>query len=169
MRVTKSMIMIEEMLKYKPYLLTIARKKLVVSNQMWAEDLVHETFYKAGKSIDQYNGDIAKISTWLASITKNLCIDFNRKKVNNEVKLQCFNSFESHNYYASRKNTINIRKYLAELPDRDQKLLRMKYFFDMSSKEMAQIIGVSPNNVPMLIKRAKDKLFKVLMKNGVRM
>lgn len=121
------------MINYKPFLLRIAKSTLTARNQMWAEDLVQETFLKAVSSSSQFNGNSGKISSWLASITKNTCIDFNRKKVNQEFRFENLQYFSESQLFPLNKGKLDVRYYLNLLKEREQKALRLKYFFKLSS------------------------------------
>lgn len=50
-------------------------------NDVLAEELLQETFYKAIKNINKFN-NTCKVSTWLCQIAKNTWIDFLRKEKN---------------------------------------------------------------------------------------
>lgn len=50
-----------------------------VRNQQDIEDLVQETFIKAHRSIDRFDGR-SKVTTWLGRICENTCIDHLRRR-----------------------------------------------------------------------------------------
>ena len=49
---------------------------------------------------------------------------------------------------------------LAYLPERQQKIIRMRYFEDLSGNEIADILGMTPGNVRVQLSRALDTLEK---------
>lgn len=143
---------------YHNYLTSIARKKLAKGNKQWAEDIVQETFYKASINKSKYDSSKGKMITWLTTITVNLCMDFHRKKVNQEIKCDDFSFFEGHAAPKRTEFSFEVRKYLKQLSFNEQCVIRMRYFFKMSAKEMESILGVKAGNIPMIHKRALDKL-----------
>lgn len=155
------------MTKYTNYLRAVARKKLTSNNQVWVDDIVQETFYKAFKNRDKFDGDKSKLKTWLTTITINLCADYNRKKVNQEVRYDSFSYFQRRYEKESHTISIKVRKYLNKLSYNEQSVIRMKFFFNMTAKEMAPVLGVKPGNIPMMYKRAIEKLRNIMKDNGL--
>ena len=51
------------------------------------------------------------------------------------------------------------------LPERQQKIIYMSYFQNMQSDEIAQVLGLTPGNVRVLLSRAIDKLSKTYSEN----
>lgn len=52
---------------------------LLVNDKEVAEDLTQDTFIKAYKYMNQFNGE-SQIFTWLVRISRNVAIDYLRKK-----------------------------------------------------------------------------------------
>ena len=162
-----SIFMEKEISVYHNYLLKVAYTKLSPALKHWSEDIVQETFIKAIKYKDSFDAEKSQLKTWLVTITVNLCKDFNKKKVNNEMKYDSFSFFQESYEMSSSDIAINIRKYLKELSSTEQRLIRMKFFFDMTAKEIALILGIKHNNIPMMYKRAIKKLRDILEDRGI--
>ncbi|MBO6206809.1 MAG: sigma-70 family RNA polymerase sigma factor [Lachnospiraceae bacterium] len=63
---------------YQQYARTVYRYlKSVTHNEDVAEELTQETFYRAIRSIDRFDGS-CKVSTWLCAIAKNLYLSYLR-------------------------------------------------------------------------------------------
>ena len=150
------------------YLRKVALNNLPKSNRDFAEDMVQDAFYKASKNFDKFDTNAGKLITWMATIVQNNCRDFLRKKVNQEVKFDDFSQFEGLHEELNDEKTFNIRHYLGSLSDNEQRVIRMRYFLNMSAKEMAPILGVKPGNIPMMHKRAIQKLKALLEDDGIQ-
>jgi len=57
-----------------------ARKFLGEKYIDWVDDLTQEAMIKALVNQDKYNERVADLDAWLYTLTKNLCLDFMRKK-----------------------------------------------------------------------------------------
>lgn len=122
-----------------------------------ADDIFQETFVKAITTIKQnrYSGD-GKFLSWLTRISHNLIIDFFRQeKANNLVSAD-----NEDTNILNRKNlsegTIedeiitgqildDVRTLVNALPEEQRKVVEMRYYQDMSFKEIAEHTGVSIN------------------------
>lgn len=122
-----------------------------------ADDIFQETFVKAITTIKQnrYSGD-GKFLSWLTRISHNLIIDFFRQeKANNLVSAD-----NEDTNILNRKNlsegTIedeiitgqildDVRTLVNALPEDQRKVVEMRYYQDMSFKEIAEHTGVSIN------------------------
>ena len=47
---------------------------------------------------------------------------------------------------------------ISRLPERQQMIVKMRYFENRSGEEIAQRLGITPGNVRVLLSRAIDKL-----------
>ena len=151
------------------YLRKIARQHLFDANTDWAEDIVQDTFVKAYKNIEKYSSDKGKLQTWLTTITINLCRDFNRKKVNLERKYDDLNSFQHLVDSTESEMIFDFSNYTDVLSSKELKVIEMRYFLKMSAKEMEPLLGVKANSVPMISKRALEKLRMNFLSRGMNL
>lgn len=128
-----------------------------VKNEDLANDLFQDTFVKAITTIKQgryvENGHFA---AWVSRIAHNLIIDYFRQ-VKNE-NLQSTDDDESNilNRKELSQSTIeddmvasqihtDVRRLIRTLPARQRQVLVMRYYKNMSFKEIADTTGVSIN------------------------
>ena len=128
-----------------------------VKNEDLANDLFQDTFVKAITTIKQgryvENGHFA---AWVSRIAHNLIIDYFRQ-VKNE-NLQSTDDDESNilNRKELSQSTIeddmvasqihnDVRRLIRTLPDSQREVLVMRYYKNMSFKEIADTTGVSIN------------------------
>ena len=129
----------------------------IVRNQDLTEDIFQETFPKVIMTIKQGRyTDNGKFKAWITRIAHNLIIDNFRQERNentisnddvevdllNDMKL-CDSNIEDDmvqdQVYADIKNLVK------HLPENQREVLEMRYYQDMSFKEIADLTGVSIN------------------------
>ena len=158
----------KEISVYHNYLLKVAYSKLSPALKHWSEDIVQEAFIKAIKYKDNFDSEKSQLKTWLVTITVNLCKDFNKKKVNNEMKYDSFAFFQDSYEMDSNNKALKVRAYLKELSVPEQRLIRMKFFFGMTAKEIAPILEIKHTSIPMMSKRTLKKLRRIMEDSGVK-
>lgn len=139
-------------------------KKLVYSTVYYytkdrqdADDLSQEVFLRLYKSLGNYNPEF-KFSTWTIRITKNLCVDFMRKRHIASVSIDEFESLSREEDTPERKylhseKSKEIRQAINELPEKYKTLILLYHQNGASYKEMADKLGQ-----PMSI--IKNRLFR---------
>jgi RNA polymerase sigma-70 factor (ECF subfamily) len=122
-----------------------------------AEDIFQETFVKAITTLKQgrYVAD-GRFGAWLTRIAHNLVIDSFRQErnentiSNDEVEVDLFNDADlcDDNIEMRMVNEQvlgDVRRLVDALPDNQREVLYMRYYQDLSFKEIAAITGVSIN------------------------
>lgn len=129
----------------------------MVRDRDLADDIFQETFIKAITTIRQgrYN-DMGKFSAWLYRIARNLAVDsFRAEKGENLVSADDAD-YDVLNRRELAEDTIedvmvdlqieeDLRRLVDRLPDVQRQVLEMRYYQDLSFKEIAEITGVSIN------------------------
>jgi len=129
----------------------------IVRNQDLTEDIFQDTFLKVIMTIKQGRyTDTGKFKAWITRIAHNLIIDNFRQERNentvsndemevdllNDMKL-CDSNIEDD--MVNEQVYSDIRKLVKHLPDNQREVLEMRFYQDMSFKEIADITGVSIN------------------------
>lgn len=122
-----------------------------------ADDIFQETFVKAITTIRQgrYN-DMGKFSAWITRIARNLVIDSFRAEKSEAVLSTDDTNFDILNRRELAEETIedaiidlqiedDLRRLIDELPDTQREVLNMRFYRDLSFKEIAELTGVSIN------------------------
>lgn len=122
-----------------------------------ANDIFQETFVKAIMTINQgryvENG---KFSAWITRIAHNLIIDAFRQEKNENLQSCDLEDVDILNRKELSEDTIedeliinqihaDIRKLVKALPESQQEVLLMRYYKNMSFKEIADVTNVSIN------------------------
>ena len=129
----------------------------IVRSQETAEDLFQETFVKAITTIQQgrYTAN-GKFGAWLTRIAHNLIIDVFRQErnentvSNDETEVDLLNDAalceENVEMQMVNEQTLSdVRRLLDALPDNQREVVYMRFYQDLSFKEISEITGVSIN------------------------
>lgn len=129
----------------------------IVRNRDLTEDIFQETFVKVIMTIKQgryiENG---KFKAWITRIAHNLIIDYFRQErsentiSNDDVEVDLFNNIKLcdgtiEDMIVRNQVLSDIKKLIQHLPDSQREVLEMRYYQDLSFKEIADITGVSIN------------------------
>ena len=147
--------------KYSAWMYTIAYSYLHSAAD--AEDAVHEAFISIIKNIDHVL-DVHSDETkgFLAIITIRKSIDIIRKRDN----LTCVDpDYISDKFSFPLPGDNGLADLLATLNPRYREILLLKYDIGLSTKEIANLLGIKKETVNKLIWRAKTSL-KKLIKEG---
>lgn len=129
-----------------------------------AEELTSETFYRAVKNIDSYNGN-CKMSVWLCEIAKNLYIDYLRKSERKNISIEEQEFPAEENIilrYEDKEQTLNIHKILHALEEPYKEVFSLRIFSELSYKEIGDIFGKSDGWARVTFFRAKEMILKKL-------
>ena len=129
----------------------------IVRDRDLADDIFQETFVKAIVTIRQGRyKDFGKFSAWISRIARNLAIDsFRAEKSDAEISADS-TDYDILNRRELSEDTIedamidlqiesDVRSLIEELPESQKEVLTMRYYKDMSFKEIAEQTGVSIN------------------------
>jgi RNA polymerase sigma factor (sigma-70 family) len=143
------------LLRYKSKVYTYIY--LIVRNRELTEDIFQDTFIKAIATIQQGRYvESGKFVAWVNRIAHNLIIDhFRREKNENTFSSDAVDYDIINNAKLSEKSiedTMSNEQVLADvvhlinfLPPSQQKVIKMRYFEDLSFKEIAERTDVSIN------------------------
>ncbi|HUO85701.1 MAG TPA: RNA polymerase sigma factor [Thermoanaerobaculia bacterium] len=136
-------------------------------NPQAAEDATQEVFVKMIRSAQQFQGD-AKLSTWLFSITANLCRDHLRKadnkpKESEEVLLSIAGGLpRADEELEAREDERRVQQALLQLTAEQREAILLSRYQGLSYAEIAKIAGCSEGAVKTRVFRAMETLKKVL-------
>ena len=129
----------------------------IVRNVTLAEDLFQETFMKVITTIRQGNySESGRFGAWLTRIAHNLIIDYFRQDKsentvsNDESEVDLFNDADLSDDDVETKlgNSqvlSDVRRLLGALPSSQREVVYMRFYQDLSFREIADLTGVSIN------------------------
>ena len=129
----------------------------IVKNEDIANDIFQETFVKAIMTIKQGRyTDNGKFPAWISRIAHNLIIDHFRQEKSENMQSADLEDIDILNRKELCEATIedliisdqimsDVKYLINELPELQKEVLKMRYYQNLSFKEIAEITGVSIN------------------------
>lgn len=126
-----------------------------------AEDAAQETFIRAYNAIDRYDTE-RKFSTWLLSIATNYCIDQLRKRRLFTLSFDEMPFFDLSDNGPGPEGTIlmderqrQVRQLLCSLSETDRAAVTLRYWYDYSYEEIAEVLHLTNSAVKSRLHRAR--------------
>lgn len=135
-------------------------------NREVTEDLVSTTFMKVFCNIKKFEHKGFSFSSWVYKIATNNLVDYYRKQGRViEIDIETTVSLASNEKTPEEQmedfhNKKVIKWVLDQLPKKYEKVLSLKFFAELSNSEIAETMGISPNNAGVLIHRASKSFQK---------
>ncbi len=133
---------------------------LLTKNRDDAEDITQETFLKVKRHLKSFEGR-SSVKTWLYRIATNEAKRFFKKRESEKhVKIPEIrdNNFESERYE-------RLRYALEKIDKESYEILYLKFFKNLTEKEIAFILDIPTGTVKSRLHNAKEKLKKEIQ-NG---
>ena len=117
-----------------------------------AEDITQEVFYKIWACREAMT-EVQNIDSWIATVTRNLCFNFLKKKA---LEIKVKTGFEIDNSkivddvddYISYKERLSLLDdAVTQLTPQQQVIFKLKKRIGMKNDEIAQYLNLSPNTV----------------------
>lgn len=143
-------------------------------NENDAEDITIQTFSKAFDKIHTFK-DNYEFKTWLIAISKNIHIDLLRKRkssvshTSNSNKDDDFHGIidespSPEDKLITEQNLAKLLRDIKKLKPHYQEVINLRYFQELSYKEIAQQLNEPMNNVKVKLLRAKKLLAEIIKK-----
>jgi RNA polymerase sigma-70 factor (ECF subfamily) len=146
-----------------------------IKNENDAEDITIQTFSKAFDRIETYKEQYT-FKTWLITISKNIHIDLLRKaksSINSKIT-----DHEDDKVYKvadesptpedkliTEQNLAKLLRDIKKLKPHYQEVINLRYFQELSYKEISQELEEPMNNVKVKLLRAKKLLAEIIKKH----
>jgi len=127
--------------------------------KQYAADCFQEVLINIWKSLDKFKNE-SSLSTYLYRITVNTTITFNKKqksKWRSTEEMKGHFSIEATEIEEENEQLQKLRKAISEL-ENEQRILITMVLEGIANKEIAEILGMTPNNVGVKIHRIKQLL-----------
>ena len=140
-----------------------------------AEDAAQETFLRAYKNLRRYDSD-RPFATWLLSIASHFCIDQLRKRraqlLSIEGPLPAHPALMSENTDGPEEQATaserqeRVQQLLDTLPDDYKQAVVLRYWYDMSYEEIAEVMESSVSAIKSRLFRARRQMAEVGTEEG---
>lgn len=126
------------------------------------EECISDTFLGAFENARQFKGDQEDFRKWLCTIAKFKAIDKQRKISRDPSVTEIFEKYNpvesAEEEFFARQSIDEVLKMMNELQTMDKDIFMMKYFLNMSNKDIAIHLGLTKASVDNRIYRGKKKL-----------
>ncbi len=146
-----------------------------VKDNHTADDIISSTFEKVFLHLRDYDSGKGAFSTWIFRIALNEMSSLYRKQnASKETTWEEF--FDPADKRATPEQQVVTKEgdryllcTLEKLPERERKIVSMKYFMGISNKEIAEALDMTPSNVGVILHRTLGKLKGMLEEAGYEM
>jgi RNA polymerase sigma-70 factor, ECF subfamily len=148
----------------------------MLNNSGEAEEAAQEAFIRAYTRLDSYNPE-HKFSTWMLSITSNYCIDIIRKRralllsldepLPPHPALMSDNSKGPEAQMMINEQQDMVQTLLNELPEDYRQAVVLRYWYDLSYEEIAEMMDTTVSAIKSRLFRARRQLAEVSQDNGL--
>lgn len=148
----------------------------MLGNADEAEQAAQEAFIRAWTRLDAYN-PAHKFSTWLLSITSHYCIDQIRKR--RAILLSIDEPLPTHPALMSETSSLPearvaeseqqvvVQNLLETLPADYRQAVVLRYWYDMSYEEIAEVMETTVSAIKSRLFRARRQLAKTGVQMGI--
>ncbi len=130
-----------------------------------AEDAAQETFLRAYTRLSTYQTD-KKFSSWLLAIASHYCIDRLRRRRFTWLSLDELpplnQTADEHNHpekaAIQQEERDEVRKLLNRLPPQYRAAVILRYWYELSYREIAEVMGTTESAIKSRLYRAREML-----------
>lgn len=145
----------------------------MVGDSQTAEEITQDVFVRVWEKADTYRQEQSKVSTWLTSITRYRSIDVLRRRgVRPELNSVSWAEVPPHAQPVGDNDpeetaeqeleSLRIRRAIAALPPEQQQALGMAFFYGLTHRQIAELLGDPLGTVKTRIRLGMKKLRELL-------
>ncbi len=136
-----------------------------LARQEVAQDICQETFLRAWRSLPRFSLKGGSFQAYLFKIAHNLIIDLSRKKkefsIDNYQEVASFEQDLDENII-KEEDIKKVREAIDKLGDAERQIIILRYFEEMTSVEVAKVVGVRHGALRVRTHRILKKLKGIL-------
>ena len=145
-----------------------------VKNSDIADDIVSDTFLKVCKSLYTFDSKKASFSTWISRIAIRTLTDYYRWQSHRQGNVEWEDIYAPaapekdtpESKFLNAENRKELLLALDKLEEREKRIVELKFWGDLSNKEIADTLDLTPNNVGVILHRAMGKLKNILSREN---
>ena len=120
----------------------------IVLNHDDTDDVLQNTFVKVFQNLNKFKGE-SKLFSWVYRIATNEALTFlNQKSKKSGISSETLqnhtiNNLKADIYFDGNEIQIKLQKAIAQLPEKQHLVFKMKYFEELKYEEISEILGTS--------------------------
>lgn len=144
----------------------------IVASHEDAQDATQETFVRVFRNIRQYAGD-SSLKTWIFRIATNEALRLCERRTHNDtlpidgVQDEGVGTKPDAFFDNTDEVVARLQKAIKRLPRKQQLAFNMRYYDDMSYREIAEVTGMTEASVKANYHVAKEKIKVFMTSNQV--
>lgn len=140
----------------------------MVGSHAEADDLTQETFIKVYQSLPTFRHE-SSVETWIYRIAINKGLNYLRRmKIRHTLGLELADTATELGEFKIDKSGHNLlRQAITKLPPRQQMVVILRSFQELSFKEIAAVLNMTENAAKVNFSHAVRNLRQVFLKMGV--
>lgn len=140
------------------YVLSLSRDESI------AEEVTQETFFKAMRNINQFNGT-CKLYVWLCQIAKNTYFTLyqKQKRIVSDIDLDLFDTTSDlETDYLDKDTAKRLHISLHNLNEPYKEVFTLRVFGELSFSQIGELFGKTDSWARLIFYRAKKELQEVM-------
>lgn len=137
----------------------------MLGERMEAEDAAQETFLRAFRNLSRYD-PARPFRNWILSIAAHYCVDRIRRRrptlALDDEATSGMNGVEPGDTVTAWETREHVQRLLMHLPAEDRAAVTLRYWYDCSYEEIAQVLGTTVSAVKSRLHRARLSLAKMM-------
>lgn len=154
--------------KYKKLMLHKAYE--ILGDYQLAEDAASEAFIRIYKNLHKVGDpDSLRTAAFVVTIVRNVAITLLGWKKSHEAQEldELHNDgFDLEEEVLSRVSAEKMHRLIGSIREEYRGVFLLKYAYELSHREIGEMLGISENNVTVRLHRAKKSLAKLLRQEG---
>lgn len=150
---------------YSEYFLDVYKYVLsLCMDEVFAEEVTQETFFKAMQKIDSFNGS-CKLYVWLCQIAKNTYFTLYKKRKRIVSDLDESVSDVTYNLetdYLDKDTVKQLHTHLHNLSEPYKEVFTLRVFAELPFSQIGELFGKTDSWARLIFYRAKKQLQEVL-------
>lgn len=147
-------------MKYQERLYQLIRRQ--VPSHEDADDVLQNTFMKIFRYIDQFEGR-SELYTWMYRIAANEVANHHKRVVRHRtVGIEDVLMTPADTYVDTDRLAETLERIVSQLPERQQMVFRMRYYDELSYKEMSGMLQLTEGALKASFHHAVRKIEEVL-------
>lgn len=152
---------------YRQTMFSVANR--IIKDQYLSEDIIQRAFIRIISNLDKIDEvNSHQTKGFVAIIVQNIAIDFYRKrKKENNVSLDAIEMYVEKLESEEILGTTDLEEAISKLPIKYANVLRLRFIYEYSYIDIAEILNTSESNIRQRVSRSKKKLKESLNKEYI--
>jgi RNA polymerase sigma-70 factor, ECF subfamily len=126
-----------------------------------AEDLTSDTFERALRYRSSYDPDKGNPTSWLIGIARR-CVDRHLGRPTSLALEEAPEPTDEGDLEEPTVRKLSLQQAVRRLSERDRELIALRYGADLTARQIASLVSLSPNAVEVALHRAIERLKQTL-------